>query len=311
MSLSSPKSAIRQSVGFTLIELLVVIAVIAIVASLLLPALSQAKSSARIAKCLGNMRQTILAWHLYADANHDWVPPNQNSTFFGGHRIDNYPYFTRTSPLNWAHGFMSWDLRNANTNLNFLTHPHAAAMGPYISGGAGVYKCPEDNYLSTVQREQGWSRRVRSVAMNIGFGYIYDNIPRSTRPVATRIVAGSTHGRVCYRRTSDIPRPEGTFVFIDVHPDDNEAPYFNIIAIGPDWEQRHTWAGAGTPASHHRGGTTLNFADGHAEYRKWEVSSTRVPVFVDQEEFWSYRNSVLHQETDKRDYRWLMRRAYY
>jgi len=54
---------------FTLIELLVVIAIIAILAAMLLPALQSAKSSAKQSRCLGNLKQLILAFHMYMD---DW-----------------------------------------------------------------------------------------------------------------------------------------------------------------------------------------------------------------------------------------------
>ena len=60
--------------AFSLIELLVVIAVIAILASLLLPALTRAKERARRAACLNNIRQFIIAAHLYAGDNHEYVP---------------------------------------------------------------------------------------------------------------------------------------------------------------------------------------------------------------------------------------------
>src|SRR5215510_8074222 len=62
------------NLGFTLIELLVVIALIALLASLLIPALARVKAKARLAQCTSNLRQWGLAYRQYADDNQDCLP---------------------------------------------------------------------------------------------------------------------------------------------------------------------------------------------------------------------------------------------
>ena len=64
----------RARGGFTLLELLVVVAVIAVLASLLLPALNRGRGKARAAQCVGNLRQWGLAYRQYADDNKDFLP---------------------------------------------------------------------------------------------------------------------------------------------------------------------------------------------------------------------------------------------
>jgi prepilin-type N-terminal cleavage/methylation domain-containing protein/prepilin-type processing-associated H-X9-DG protein len=124
--------------GFTLIELLVVIAIIAILAGLLLPALSRAKGSARSIQCLNQMRQIMLASRIYVDDNSDQFPRSQHSAF-------------ANQQLPWERSLASSLGAKDTTWTNLLTstyHCAADAQPGHLSYGMNYYfeLGPNDDY---------------------------------------------------------------------------------------------------------------------------------------------------------------------
>ena len=292
--------------AFTLIELLVVIAIIGILASMLLGAVSKAKSSARIAYCLNNKKQIILAWRMYAESNKDWLVPNQLNLGGGQGRVDRFPYDEFHHPFNWVIGTIDWKLSESNTNINYLTHPHAAALSSDMAGGWKIYKCPEDTYLHPDQRQLGWRERVRSISMSQALGYRYSILKNNRRSGLTleRTGTGSGHAHM---KLAEIRHPTEMFVTIDTHPDSISDSVFRIVS-----HNTYTiWKSSGIPASYHNGGATLNYADGHAEYKKWQVESTKPPVYRDADKMGDHIRNVMRTESDGRDFVWLSQRAPY
>ena len=268
----------RAPTGFTLVELIVVIAVVLILASLLLPVLSDGKSKAKAIICLNHHRQLILATMLYAGDHEDSFPANLGAA-------ETRRSVSAGSFLNWVNNVMSWELDSDNTNLTWI---RAGGIGPYLPGDVSVFKCPEDAALSDLQEDAGWSGRVRSVSMNAMVG----DAGEFTR---TGVNTNNPYYKQFFK-LGQVPEPSRIFVYTEEHPDSINDGYFLNKPYSGEWHD--------LPASYHQGAAHLAFADGHVERRLWTQSSTKPPARPDAAQL-----PFSISENDLDDFVWLMERT--
>ena len=227
-----------------MIELLVVIAIIAILAALLLPALSKSKERALTIACLNHLKQLTVCWAMYAHDHGDVMPPN-NSVYDVG---TGQPIPGMDLSETWCPGNARADTNTSNIEMGYLYN---------YNRNPNIYRCPADK--SPVEPRTGVTipmLRTRSYNMNQSVNGL-----------------GSPHHGLywvpSYRRVTEIkdPRPEQLFVFIDVHEGGILDALFGIPPPGTVWEG--IWFDL--PANRHSQGCALSFADGHADRWKWKV----------------------------------------
>ena len=224
--------------GFAIVGIVVPVLMFFLIIVLLLPSLSRAKEQGKRAVCLSNLKQLSLAWIIYADENDDKIVNGAA----GSERADELPWVGK----DWSTDDESVQLPSEEKQRQALED---GELWPYCKN-TNLYRCPA-----------GLSGHMRTYS-------IVDSMNGLRREGTFSGNVGTRVGRTVLwvkRRTEILaPRPTDRVVFIDVGqviPDTYSVYY----------EQQKWWD---EPPVRHADWTSVNFADGHAEYWKWRAAET-------------------------------------
>jgi len=252
-SIDHQPSTINHPPGFTLIELLVVIAVIAILMAILMPALNRAKEQGKRAGCLSNLKQLTLAWLMYIDQN--------SERLVNGDTREYTAMYSAGRPFNDSHyneqPWVERDWDTAMTKAQKILAIEQGALYPYLNT-LNIYRC------STVERRTADAYGARSESMRTYA--IMDSMN-------CKGWTGTSPDMRMLKTRPEIKDPAFRAVMVDDGGTGMSAlggfttRSLRVIRGG-------NWSWWDPPPVRHGEGTNWSFADGHADYHKWEDPRT-------------------------------------
>ena len=226
----------RTDSGFTLVELLVVIGIIAVLIAILLPMLKKAQAAAQRVTCMSNLRQLTIAHKMYSDDNKNWL-------------------------------MMGWPDANGAPTTWFVPH--------FIGA----------NYGGTLNPPLAASQRGNTEeAIKRGAIFKYTKVTKLYKCPGDTTARKVSYGVNCYlngedfggtvRKVTKVKRQAKTFVFIDEYDVRGGEYAYNLGSFAILPKPSNTWVDY--PGNWHDGGACVSMLDGHCEYIRWDMLTTRM-----------------------------------